>query len=276
LGYRLKEYYDSNFSSYSFYPVNTNLLNKSLFISTKNKNSNYDGYIIEQEMYGTFYQYNPTNENLKFIFELVKNYPLHNNDIVPNTTHFQFDEQGQFLTGLYYLKLYFGAKFDYSFWRTERSRELLTALNELEHYAFSGNTPSDFIAVNHTYDDILLYHYYIYRSNINNFIYYNNPINEKQLTKAWEIFPEDLWALYWLAFLAVEKRQYNKAIEYFQTLFANELSLCMEILPLAYRKAALCAENLGNSMLEVEYSRIADNLFNEYRINVDGNFYTGY
>jgi hypothetical protein len=68
----------------------------------------------------------------------------------------------------------------------------------------------------------------------------------------------------------------NKAIEYFQELFANELSLCMEIIPLAYRKAALCAEKLGNRMLQEEYKHMAENLFNEYRINVEGNLYTGY
>ncbi|MDR0313918.1 MAG: hypothetical protein LBI14_10005 [Treponema sp.] len=50
----------------------------------------------------------------------------------------------------------------------------------------------------------------------------------------------------------------------------------MKILPLAYRKTALCAEKSGNMMLEEEYTRMADYLFNEYRIDVDGNFYTGY
>jgi hypothetical protein len=274
LGFRLKEYYGSDFSSFNFFLLNTNLLNKSIFMPIKT--SSFDGYIIEREMYGTFYQYNPTNENLKFIFELVKNYPLDNDNIVPNATHFQFDEQGQFLTGLYYLKLYFGDKFDYSFWRTGQTKDILASLDELEQYAFSGNNPSDFVSVRHTYDNILLYHDYMYQSRINSFIYYNGTINEKQLVKAWDIFPEDLWGLYWLAFWAIEKRQYNKAIKYFQTLFANELSLCMEILPLAYRKAELCAEKLGDKMLQEEYKRMADNLFNEYRINVEGNFYTGY
>jgi hypothetical protein len=241
----------------------------------RNKNSYFDGYIIERIMYGTLYQYNPTNENLKFIFELVRNYALHNRNIIPNTTYFPFDEQGQFLMGLYYLKLYFGDKFDYSFWRTGQTKELLTSLDELEQYAFSGNNPSDFINVRHTYDDILLYHDYMYNSNIDGFIVYNRgTINEKQLLKAWEIFPEDLWALYWLAFLAVEEQQYDKAIGYFQALFANELSLCMEILSVAYRKAALCAGKLGNWMLEEEYTYMADNLFNEYYMNLDSNDYS--
>jgi hypothetical protein len=251
LGYRLKQYYGSDFSSYSFhYPPNS-------------------------EQYGTFYQYNPTNENLEFIFNLVENYALYNQNTITDATNFVFDQQGQFLLGLYYLKLYFGDKFDYSFWRTESSKELLIALDELKKDAFNGN-PNTFIKVNHPYDSIVLYHNYMANSNIEDFLdKFSSSINEEYLLKARELFPEDLWALFWLGFSAAENGQYSTGLSYFQTLFENELSYCMEILPLAYRKAAFCAEKENNRELEHEYTHIADSLYNEYGINVE-NIYTGY
>jgi hypothetical protein len=37
----------------------------------------------------------------------------------------------------------------------------------------------------------------------------------------------------------------------------------MSIAPLAYRKAAECAENLGNSSLAAEYIALSESLYNE-------------
>ena len=286
LGFRLKQYYGSSFSNYAFYYLpKTDLMYGSRLVLSENLNRNihllfnsYDGFIIEPKMvYGTFYQYNPTNENLKYIFSLVKDYALHNQNSTPDTRYLPFDEQGQFLMGIYYLKLYFGDKFDYSFWRTKSAAELLTVLNELEQYAFTANKPSSFIKIRHTYNTISAYHNYMGESRINDFLDESNiAINEEYLLRAAELFPEDLWALYWLAFFATEKKQYDKAFGYFQTLFANELAFCMESLPLAYRKAALCARKLKNRTLEAEYSYIANSLYNEYGINVDGYRDTGY
>jgi hypothetical protein len=252
LAYRLKQHYGSDFSSYSFY------------------------YPPNGEQYGTFYQYNPTNENLEFIFNLVENYALYNQNTIADTTNFVFDQRGQFLLGLYYLKLFFGDKFDYSFWRTESSKELLTALDELKKYAFNGN-PNAFIKVNHPYDSIVLYHNYMANGNIEDFLEKFSPsVNEEYLLKARELFPEDLWALFWLGFSTTENGQYSSGLSYFQKLFENDLSYCMEILPLAYLKAALCAEKENNSELEREYTYIADSLYNEYGINVNDNYYTGH
>jgi hypothetical protein len=284
LGYRLKQHYGSDFSSYSFYyPPNIGLLNESKLLLSNNANKKiepfkyFDGIIVEpRELYGTFYQYNPTNENLEFIFNLVENYALYNQNKMTDNTNLVFDRQGQFLLGLYYLKLYFGDKFDYSFWRTESSKELLTALNELRGDAFNG-TPNAFIKINRPYDSIVLYHNYMANSNIEDFLDKFIPsINEENLLKAHELFPEDLWALFWLGFSAAEKGQYSEGLFYFQTLFESELSYCMEILPLAYRKAALCAGKENNMELEHKYAYIAANLYNEYGINVDGSQYTGH
>jgi len=172
LGYLLKKHYGSDFSSYYFATgidddlllgkkqildepklvliKNMPLVNKLLpdqfqaFIPSWSISKRYDGFIFEpKEITGTYYNYNPTNENLSFVFKIVEDYALECNPdanyipLEPNnsqgvnflknnlwenfdyasppTTYYTFDHQGQFMHGLYYLKLYFGDKFDYSF-----------------------------------------------------------------------------------------------------------------------------------------------------------------
>ena len=268
----------------------------------------YDGYIIEPEATtGSMYQYNPTNENLSLIFKLVEDYALEYGDTTqgfnyspyeaesriiqgvdylksyfehimnyasPSTTYNIVEPQGQFMLGLYCLKLYFGDKFDFTFWKTEPSKSLLYALAELKDYAFSENTPSNYLQINYSPDTMRLFHQYLYSSGIarfNDFSIPGSSIGEDYLLQARRIIPEDLWPLYWLGFLAVEKRQWEKGLEFFQELFGYELAFFMESLPLAYQKAALCAAELGQSLLAEEYYRISAALYNEYNITVDEN-----
>jgi hypothetical protein len=178
---------------------------------------------------------------------------------------------------LYYLKLYFGEKFDYAFWRSCSSKDLLTALDELYLCAFADGSPSNFIKAKLDHDALMLYHKYMAGTLIFEFNEGRmsvKGIREEYLSKADELFPEDLWALYWLGFTAAEKKQYAKALDYFQLLFKSELASCMESLPVAYRKAAVCAGKLKNKALEAEYNGIADSLYNEYGIDLTGSYYT--
>jgi len=298
VAYRLKEHYGESFLSYMFfYSDAIDFLTESKLVLSKNIHSanlavgyykkRYDGFIVEpKKLNGTYYQYNPTNENLKYIFDYIDkvgNYALDNRDAFRNafsdTTYMPFDSQGQFLMGLYYLKMYFGDKFDYAFFRSGSSKELLTALNELKAYAFTGGSPSDYIKINIDHDSLMLYHKYMADTLISEFTDGRKSvkgIREDYLSEAYELFPEDLWALYWLGFTATEKKQYAKALYFFHTLFKTELASCMEILPLTYRKAALCAGKLKDKALEVEYNAIADSLYNEFGINVEGSTYAGY
>ena len=285
LGYRLKQHYEEQFSSYMFYYFpSIEYITESRLVLTKNLSTGmerlkcYDGFIVEPEIfYGTLYQYNPTNENLQYIFNVVENYAIYNRNNIPDTTYMIWDPQGQFLMGLYYLKLYFKEKFDYQFWKTAPSKELLTALDELKTYAFNGNNPSDFIGIHYNYDNIVLYHNYMMDSDIAGFLEnQGDDIQEAYLLQALELFPEDVWTLFWLGFAAAEKKQYAKALGFFQALFENELVACMENLPLAYQKAAFCSEKLKNKVLYEEYTSIYHELYNEYGINTEGYYNTGY
>jgi hypothetical protein len=342
LGYLLKNHYGNDFQSYLYdayhdkdfiisskyqlneprivlvknIPIaNIPLLKDglALFASNAEYDIGFDGYIVDlKPMYSSFYQYNPTNENLSFIFKTVEDYALKsrpdNNYIPfepeeniirglkfyfenvsknydytsPDTTYFvQADPQGGFMLGLYYLKLYFGDKFDYNFWKTGTSKSLFSALTELKDYAFANNDPSEYVQTNFDRDTVILYHEYMFLSNI---IFFNEQrktakyIQESYLLEAREIFPEDLWPLYWLGFVATEKEQWEKGLTYFQELFSYDLAFSMESLPLAYQKAALCAVKTGKSMVAEEYNSMASAIYNEYNIVVDKNrnSYVGY
>jgi hypothetical protein len=334
LGYHLKKHYGTGFSSYEFVtdhdkdfvispkhlldetklvllrniplvkiPVLNNVI--TYFSSQTSYTGRNDGYIVEPEtIQGTFYQYNPTNLNLSFLFKSVEDYALSyspdinyvpfetDNEIIrginflksslaenfdyafPSTSYNVYDPHGQFMLGLYYLKMYFGDKFDYSFWKTESTKSLLSALEELKEYAFMNNEPAEYIRINYSRDTLGLYHKYM---NLSDVEYFNiqaisaKYIQDEYLLRAGVMFPEDLWSLYWLGFTAAEKEKWEKSLEYFEMLFAHALSFSMESLPLAYQKAALCAGKLGNSLLAEEYHRIARALFNEYNITVDQN-----
>jgi hypothetical protein len=62
----------------------------------------------------------------------------------------------------------------------------------------------------------------------------------------------------------------------FEKLFSNNLSCCMEILPLAYEYAAICAKQTSNEALYNYYNSLTTELYNEHNINVTGYYYTGH
>jgi hypothetical protein len=127
-----------------------------------------------------------------------------------NTSYWPFETHGQFMLSLYYLKLYYGDKFDYTFWKTESSKDLLNALAELKDYAFANNIPAEYIRINYSRETLVLYHKYMNLSGIESYNYQGMPgkdIQENYLLKARELLNEDLWPLYWLGFAAVEKEQ---------------------------------------------------------------------
>ena len=286
LGYRLKQYYGKSFSSYNFrLLLEDDLLLEPKFLPDKTVNGvfneldigGFDGFIVDKEKQGTFYQFNPTDENIKFIFSLVYNYAL-NQQGETFDKPFQFlDPQGQFMMGIYYLKLYYGDNFNYDFWRISSAQDLLSSLDDLKLWIFADDEPSQRLAVDFEYDKIALYHNYLNKSWVDNsgglldagFGF----VRESYLIKANETFPDDIWSLYLLGFIATERKQYEKALNYFQALFRSKLAACMDQLPFAYKMAAYCASMINNNGLEQEYTYMANVLTNEFNINVYNNLY---
>ncbi|MDR2029034.1 MAG: hypothetical protein LBP93_05790 [Treponema sp.] len=242
---------------------------------------NYDGFIVEPETkFGSFYQYVPVNANLRYIFNLVKDLRK-TRDFYGNDSSAFLSGEGQYIMALYYLKMYYGEHFNYNFWRTSESTgniSLQKALDDLETYAFTQNQDaSDYINLHHSENEIRLYMEYMFYTNIEEFLSTKKPYQIiEYCRKALDIFPEDLWPLYWIALVLSENKEYTSALDNFQKLFENKLSLNMEVLPLAYKKASFCALQSGNDELANQYKSMSTALYNEYGIDVSNYYELGY
>lgn len=174
---------------------------------------------------------------------------------------------------IYYLKLYFGDNFKYSFWRKgngNASFTLTQAVQNLEDYAYNGKNPSDYIQCHLPRKTARDYTLNMFASNI---IIYGETedlrrINIEALETAHKLFPEDLWPLYWMGCVHKARKNYGEALKCFQELFENNLSYCIEILPLAYEMATSCAMETGQRQLAADYNTISKALSNEHDIDV--------
>ena len=235
-----------------------------------------NAFIVDSQSYfGTPSNYVPNDDNLQFWMQTLKEYELKDPKWVGLP---QIEQDGTFLIMVYYLKLYYGDHFNYALWKIpgeEQSLSLLHALEALELYSFNESVkPSDMIQFHHSLEDMRLYCFYMFYSLLTEVTYYGRDIadivetgNIQYIIDARELFPEDLWTLYWLAFIQTETGSYAEGLANFQELFANDLSLNMSSLPLAYKKAAKCATALGNTSLAAEYAALSESLYNEHDID---------
>jgi hypothetical protein len=241
----------------------------------------YDAFIADREVYvGTVPNYVPDDDQLRFWLQCLKEYELKDSELVgtelPQLAEVpQIEQDALYLIMVYYLKLYYGDHFNYTLWKVpgeERFPSLREALEALELYAFNESVePSELIIFHNSLKDMRLYSKYMYYSLIGEVVAGRRDITDivetgsiQYIRAARELFPEDLWPLYWLAFIQTETGSYDEGLTNFQELFANDLSLCMSILPLAYKKAAKCAGALGNASLAAEYAALSESLYNEY------------
>jgi hypothetical protein len=302
LGYLLSEHYGSDFISLNFITESRpkfkdewrrsisgskiispedakaikDILNYGSFLFSNNY---YDVFIANRETYfGTPSSYIPDDDNLRFWVQMLKEYEIKELRDSKWANLPKIEQDSVYFIIVYYLKLYYGDHFNYIPWKTpgrEGSLSLLQALEALESYAFNESVkPSEMIRFHHSLEDMRLYSEYMYNSLLTEVLGYGRNIkdivktgNIQFIIQARELFPEDLWSLYWLAFIKTETGAYAEGLAYFQELFSNDLSLCMSILPLAYKKAAVCAGSLGNTRLSAEYTALSASLYNEHGID---------
>jgi hypothetical protein len=235
----------------------------------------YDAVILDEEpIYGTGYQYVPTDANLRYMFRDLRDNEASIERIVKQNGNFRFQSLGRYLMEIYYLKLYFGENFEYRFWNSRTS--LASALDELGRYAFAeGLAPSSRISGTRPSAGILYKYQRLMReSGIERYIAsgQGNPslvgsiIDSMQ--EATLLYPDDLWALYWLAFAHTKHGDSMIALSEWEELFSKPLSSCMEALPDAYAMAIDCARDLGLGEKVRELEAKAATLSNEHRIDV--------
>jgi hypothetical protein len=177
-----------------------------------------------------------------------------------------------FLTSVYYLKLWFGDYFPYDFWNPQMP--LGEALSQLESAVLAdGIDPGEKIAFPLPSMEVLRkYHDYmeVFRMSLNSDQRNTRlfKISEPYIKRAFELFPYELWKPYWYAKMYSGLKDYSKAYEYVQTLFDDPLIYAMQIYPEALELAALCAEQVGDKEQAEAYRTRQAGLRNEYGIEV--------
>jgi tetratricopeptide (TPR) repeat protein len=137
--------------------------------------------------------------------------------------------------------------------------------------------PYQFIELDYSYEDTVSYIKYMTYANINDFLAIKKSDSlVESCARAYALFSEDTWSLYWTSFYQMQKENYREALAAFNILFETDIAYCMEILPLAYRMAALCAGKLGDKEVANYYHTKSLELYNEHAINVSGYYYTGH
>ena len=238
-------------------------------------NPNYDYILLDYAgVYGTNYQYMPTDENLRFIFTRLKEFENSHETSISGNSFLRFHNRGQYLLCIYYLKLFFGDNFNYSFWNPENTLD--QALKNLEAYAFApGIRPFEKISIEMpSEDDVREYHSLMRQSGINRFIVSGDKgvldpvIMNMEIAET--IFSEDIWPLYWMAFAETVQENYAEALKYWRLLLQEPLSKCMENLPEVYQMASECALKNGLTAQAESYSAEAESLWNEHNLDTSG------
>lgn len=232
----------------------------------------YDAVITDREaVYGIYYEYIPSYENLKFIFSSLKKFEENINEVKQEENYYHVQDQGQYLMYIYYLKLYFGDAFDYQFWNT--IKPLAIVLSELENTLFKDDdTMKEKLLVSKDMNTLREYHKFMWGSGISDFIERSKTLQMswviENMEKATELFPEDLWAWYWLAYAKTEDKKYEEAAKLWEYITSQPLAYCMETLPNMYEQLAYCYEKLGETHKSNEAFAFASSLTNEHTLNV--------
>ncbi|MFI5350195.1 MAG: hypothetical protein ACHQ2Z_11670 [Elusimicrobiota bacterium] len=233
----------------------------------------YDAEIFERTpIYGVFYDYVPTDENLRFMLGALRSIEARGGIDSSAARYLPTSEKGRSLLYIYYLKLYFGDHFDYRLWGG--NKPLATALSELEAYAFApGAQPSARIVVPQL-PMASLREYHGLMAGVAHLPSLPKKILAGQtvpnLMRAHEIFPEDIWPLFWLARARTILGDYAEATRLWAELLALPLSSCAENLPTISRYAADCARAMGAADRAAELDRSAAALTNEHSLDTSG------
>jgi len=225
----------------------------------------YDGFIVMRDArFGTCYQYSPTDANLAFMYLRLVAWKGDLGLVAADESGMRFGRKGQFLAFVYYLKLYFGDRFDYSLW--DGDADLGRALAELGAYAFQdGSKPSEKTRIPAAaFLQMERYHRLMFRSGIEQLARSGAiplpGLMVGNMTEAHDLFPADLWPLYWKGVAEMSLGNYGDALRSFELVLDDDLSSCIENLPGIYEKASACASGTGDIQKAADYKAIAARL----------------
>jgi hypothetical protein len=220
----------------------------------------YDSFILDLEpkTYGVCYQYVQTKANLVAMFTSLKGLEEspRRGELLAMPVY-----RSEYFLLAYYLKLYYGDRFDYDLWNPEGS--LANALEDMKPiFLGPGADPVAALAVKapESIETLEEYHRLMYE-----------PMTKrpdidalKSYEKAVAVFPQDLWASYGLAIALMERGDYEGALTILESILDKRLSRCMDMLPDVYDRAAECARALGMEDRVADFRRTRAELVNEH------------
>jgi tetratricopeptide (TPR) repeat protein len=246
--------------------------------------SRYDAVIVDREtMFSTGPNYAPTYENLFAMYNGL--YYLENNinNWKNDVAIYRFQDQGQYLQYIYYLKLWLGDRFDYRLWDTKKS--LHAALNELNGTVFMKNDTIKDISVAFNMQQMNNYCKAMLMSGVGGFIYddFDPAVVQSRedilklvfpriadyMKEAIALFPQDLWSYYWLAYAETELENYDEAIKQWEYIIEQPLAYCMETLPRVYRQLSKCYAAKGDYAKSDMYKKMGESLKNEHNLVIE-------
>jgi tetratricopeptide (TPR) repeat protein len=251
--------------------------------------SQHDAALLDQEaLYGIGGNYYPSYEQLFAMYNALRNLENSIDMWKDDVATFRFQEQGQYVQLIYYLKLWLGDSFDYRLWDTVKPapvvirlrdtknslREALDNLNTsaIQEIALTLNAQD----AQHTqrmrdYTKVML------MSGVMPLVL-ENPSEEAlqeifpwiadHMKEAIALFPQDLWSYYWLAYAETELGDYDAAIAHWEYIIAQPLSYCLETLPRVYQKLSACYAAKGDQAKSGEYRKTGESLLNEHDLIV--------
>ena len=273
LGSYLKDFYKNDFISLAGVTVTLNLASKSSFTDKEWQNLQVKSRILDPDIFedpsnpdrwqgfhdavlatpepvfGVFYQYIPTEENLHFLFTRLKSLAPWLDQMDGSNSVKYMQNRDQFFKGIYFLKLYYGDLFEYSYWKEEHDYSgVLSKIEKLETaVSEAGGSLRQSICFDSKSVALLReYHGLMITSRIDKYQYSADsdllPGIIAAMKQAKQIFPEDIWSEYWLNLALTKSGEFQAARDGWNLFFQNSLAFNMEFFPQAEELAAECAE----------------------------------
>jgi hypothetical protein len=250
----------------------------------------FDGYIVDKSsILGIMYSY--ALNDIEIFTEVVEQtkqcsnsiLSLNNEGLLAYNDPEVYNSISTMLKNIYYLKLFYGDSFPYSFWNPQI--RLAEALSILKNNILADGIITD-DEINFPLPSMEIIRQY--HENIEAFVslaYYNISLNiferlrlgstktifernEPHMRKAKELFPYELWTDYWYAKMYVELKEFEKAYNYIKIILDDPLIFSLFIYPEILDLAEQTVKNLGFYTEALDYMMQKEKLSNEFTIDV--------
>ena len=170
----------------------------------------------------------------------------------------------EFLRCVYYIDLYYGEQFEYTFWNPKTKFKDAVKKLDLE---YEGSIAEK--------NDMNIIEYQLYIGSLMNRL--DNIQSKTQATKYYEqnsqiidkclsIYPEDVWTDYFIAAINYKMENYEEALKYCDFFINNKASLCSQTFPEVCYMAIDCCEQMGEK--SGFYRKTLARTSNEYNIEI--------